>query len=367
MNWIRRFWNGKSRGKRALALAGGGVTGGMFEVGCLAALDQALPGFRTNEFDIYIGTSSGSLVASLVANGVTPEALAQTISSGSLDPYNLKRHHVLGQKAGRRLLRRGATIVKTVAKHLLKGIGPSFQEFVGRVQRDLPPGLYALDELEKFVREMFEAKGLSNRFEGLTHKLYVPAIDLDRAERVIFGDGALASVPISQAIAASSAIPGFFEPYGIGGRDYIDGGVGHVAHADIAIANGADLVVVINPIVPLVERRSSAREGNGHLYQRGLRYVLEQSARITSRRLLESALRQLQVEHPDVDLLLIEASPRDLLLFSNSTMSFEYSREAIESGFKTTMELLETKREEYAKTLARHRSRPTLRAVANLK
>src|SRR3990172_7057423 len=80
LNWIRRFWNGKSRGKRALALAGGGVTGGMFEVGCLAALDQALPGFRTNEFDIYIGTSSGSLVASLVANGVTPEALAQTRS-----------------------------------------------------------------------------------------------------------------------------------------------------------------------------------------------------------------------------------------------------------------------------------------------
>jgi predicted acylesterase/phospholipase RssA len=339
----------------------------MFEIGCLAALDQALPEFRANEFDLYIGTSSGSLVASIVANGVRPEELAQTVSSGALDPYNLRREDVLGQKAGRRMLRRSATIIKTVLKHLVRGIGPSFQEFVGRVQQDLPPGLYTLDQLEKFIRAMFEAKGLSNQFNELSRKLYITAVDLDRAERVIFGDGGLANVPISQAIAASSAIPGFFEPYRIGGRDFIDGGVGHVAHADIAIAKGADLVVVINPIVPLVERRDPSRPGNGHhQLQRGLRYVLEQSARITSRRILESGLGQLQVEHPGVDLLLIEASPRDLLLFSNSTMSFEHSREAVESGFKTTMELLESKREEYEKVLSRHRSRPVLRAVANL-
>jgi len=45
----------------------------------------------------------------------------------------------------------------------------------------------------------------------------------------------LTGLPISQAVAASSAIPGFFEPYAIDGRDYVDGGVGWSGHADLAL------------------------------------------------------------------------------------------------------------------------------------
>ena len=62
----------RSAVKRALALAGGGVVGGMYEVGVLAALDESLQGFRANDFDIYVGVSAGSVVASLMANGVRP-------------------------------------------------------------------------------------------------------------------------------------------------------------------------------------------------------------------------------------------------------------------------------------------------------
>ena len=36
----------------------------------------------------------------------------------------------------------------------------------------------------------------------------------------------------------------------IGGRDYVDGGVKKTAHINLAIQNGADLVICINPIVP---------------------------------------------------------------------------------------------------------------------
>jgi predicted acylesterase/phospholipase RssA len=328
----------------------------MFEIGCLAALDQALPDFRANDFDIYVGTSSGSLVASLVANGVRPEEVAQVILSGALDPYNLRQEDILGRKAGRRMIWRTATVLKTVAKHLVRG-GVSMQDLVGRVQQDLPPGFFTLDQLERFLRSMFESKRLSNRFGELSRRLYITAVDLDRAERVIFGDGELAEVPISQAIAASSAIPGFFEPYRIGGRDYIDGGVGHVAHADIAMARGADLVVVINPMVPLLGNGNNGNGTNGKNGgpQKGLKYVIEQSARITSRRLLESGLRQLKSDYPRADLLLIEPSENDPLLFVNSTMSFAHSREAIELGFQNTVELLKTERDRFAKVLASHR------------
>ena len=54
--------------RRALVLAGGGIIGGMYEVGALAALDEALPEFRVNNFDLYVGSSSGSVVSALMAN-----------------------------------------------------------------------------------------------------------------------------------------------------------------------------------------------------------------------------------------------------------------------------------------------------------
>jgi len=64
---------------RALVLAGGGVIGGMYEVGALAACDELLPGFRCNAFDLYIGSSAGSVVASLMAQGIHPRDLYQIL------------------------------------------------------------------------------------------------------------------------------------------------------------------------------------------------------------------------------------------------------------------------------------------------
>src|SRR5437763_10141844 len=67
------------RSRTALVLAGGGVTGGVYEIGALRALDL-LPVNRTvNEFDVYVGTSAGAFVAAAVANGVTPEEMMRVI------------------------------------------------------------------------------------------------------------------------------------------------------------------------------------------------------------------------------------------------------------------------------------------------
>src|SRR2546428_13045881 len=61
-------WRSKPRPRYALALAGGGVIGGMYEVGALAALEERLNG-EGRGFDVYVGCSAGSVVASLLANG----------------------------------------------------------------------------------------------------------------------------------------------------------------------------------------------------------------------------------------------------------------------------------------------------------
>src|SRR5262250_628915 len=58
--------------KRALALCGGGVVGGLYEVGALLALDTLFEDFTTADFDFYVGSSAGAVVAALLANGVRP-------------------------------------------------------------------------------------------------------------------------------------------------------------------------------------------------------------------------------------------------------------------------------------------------------
>ncbi len=67
--------------RTALVLGGGGFTGGVYEIGALRALDLLAVNRTVNQFDVYVGTSCGSFVASLVANGVTPEEMMRVVNT----------------------------------------------------------------------------------------------------------------------------------------------------------------------------------------------------------------------------------------------------------------------------------------------
>lgn len=337
MRWLERLGLGRRRpAKRALALGGGGVVGGMYEVGVLAALDESLQGFRANDFDIYVGASAGSVVASLVANGVRPGDLYRILDQGLPDPMNFEQSSVYDRQSFGRAVLRFGKFLWALTKNLLTGFRSSVPDLLSKAQAHLPAGLFSLEQLETYMRRTFEAKRLSNDFRALPRTLLIPAVDLDRAERAVFGLGDLAEVPISKAIAASSAIPGFFEPYTINDRDYVDGGVGYTAHADLAIESGAELVVVVNPLVPLVGREGAA---HGHLKDRGIYTVLEQSGRITSQNLLELGLRELKARHPKVEIFLLQPEARESPLFGPS-MGFEASRAALRFGYASTRQWL---------------------------
>src|SRR5213080_981187 len=70
----------RKRSKSALVLGGGGFTGGVYEIGALRALDLLAVNRTINEFDVYVGTSAGSFVASMVANGITPEQMMRVVN-----------------------------------------------------------------------------------------------------------------------------------------------------------------------------------------------------------------------------------------------------------------------------------------------
>src|SRR3982075_931956 len=68
------------RSKSALVLGGGGFTGGVYEIGALRALDLLSVNRTVNQFDVYVGTSAGSFVAALAANGITPEEMMRVVN-----------------------------------------------------------------------------------------------------------------------------------------------------------------------------------------------------------------------------------------------------------------------------------------------
>ena len=329
---LQRF---RTPAKRALVLAGGGVVGGMYEVGALAALDEGLPGFRANDFDLYVGSSAGAVVATLMANQVQPLDLYAILEEERDDPLNFHRGSVYHKGSFGIAARNFARLVWAVGKKAVTKYQLEWPDILARSGDDMPAGFFSLAPLEAYVREALAAKGLSNAFRDCPRPLLIPAVDLDSAERVVFGAGAYLDLPISHAIAASAAIPGFFEPYRIDGRDFIDGDVGHTGHADLAAERGATVLLVVNPAVPLRVGGSLQSE----VRHRGMYAVMEQAGHITSIKLLELGLAELRLRHPELEVHVIQPNP-DPSPLRGSSMGFEASRAALRFGYTTVKEYL---------------------------
>jgi len=325
------LWRLRGEKRHALALAGGGVIGGMYEVGAVAALEDRLNGDA--RFHVYVGCSAGSVVASLLANGVRASEILRIIDENLDDPLNFRRGAVYASDSFFQAASRFGQLVWAVGKNAIRGWRGSVPDMLARAEPDMPAGFFSLGALERFMREAFATRGLSNAFATLERMLLIPAVDLERAQRVVFGKDELRDVPISQAIAASSAIPGFFEPYAIDGQDYVDGGVGFSGHADLAAEEGASVVVIVNPLVPSYEKCVTP------LRNRGLYAIMEQAGRIFSQNLLHLGLATLRVKYPRTEFFLIQPSQADAPLFGPS-MGFEASRAALRFGYASTCDWL---------------------------
>src|SRR5579862_205182 len=215
------------RSKTALVLGGGGFTGGVYEIGALRALDLLSVNRTVNQFDVYVGTSAGSFVAAAVANGVTPEEMMRVIVQQVPTSFPDARVSALLRPNYREFLSRGLLVPFRVAqliRTLIRDLGQvSAVDIAVGLAEVLPSGLYSEKGIEDYVKRILSDPDRTDDFRLLQNELYLAATDLDTCERIVLGAQDWDDVPISKAVAASSALPMIYKPVRIKDRELVDG------------------------------------------------------------------------------------------------------------------------------------------------
>lgn len=358
----RRPKRQKKPSKTALVLGGGGFTGGVYEIGALRALDLLAVNSTVNNFDVYVGTSAGSFVASMLANGVTPEEMMQVINSREpseledLDLDKVLKPNYLGflTKAAALPLRT-AELLRSLAR-----IGELSAIDIGvGLAEALPTGLYSGSGVSEYVGDVLNAEGRVNDFRLLDTELYLTATDLDTCERIVFGEEGWADVPISKAVECSTCLPLVYKPVDLKGRQFVDGGIRSTTNVDIAVEKGAKFIVVVNPLVPYVnDFEKTIPTVFGRRVRRvsdmGLPAIANQTFRLIAHQRLHQAVEQWQDRYPGVDIILLEPEPNDELMFGTPIMDYSRRLQIARHGFETVTATLAQDYDKYKEIAERH-------------
>jgi len=342
------------RSKTALVLAGGGVAGAAYEIGALCAIDQLLDRSSVNEFDSYVGTSAGGLIAACLANNLSPRTLLAVLESSLFGIEQLEPQHLFALNLPDMLRRVGklpGAFAAAARRVLSGGSQVSLIDLAETLAVGLPTGLYDSHALERYLRAALALPGRSNRFGELPRELAIVATDLDSGERAVFGQPPLDDVPISLAVCASAAIPLFYRPVRIGGHDYIDGGIRGTASLDVAIEGGAKLILCINPMVPYDNSRHQPGRGLG---DEGVQQIGSQVFRTFVHAGLHYHIKQVRRRHPEVDIILIEPTRDDQVMFADSAMRYTTRMAIARHSFRTVAAHLSAHYGYYRGLLARH-------------
>jgi NTE family protein len=324
----------RKQSKTALVLGGGGFTGAVYEMGALRALNLLTVNHTANNFDIYVGTSAGSFVSALTVNGITPEEMIRAINRDGATFAEIDRR-VLLRPNYREYVEKGLALpwnsfkIAAAVVRSLPSLGAV--DIAVALAEALPSGLYTGSGLEEYVESLLTENGRSNSFNRLKAELYLAATDIDTCERIIFGGPGWTDIPISRAVHASTALPMIYKPVECKDRVLIDGGVTSTTNVDIAVDAGADLVFVINPLVPFVNEDQATRG----VAQMGFPKIAYQAFKLLTYQRLHNATQHWNERYPDVDIVLIEPDPDDRLMFETNILDYGARIDVARHGFES--------------------------------
>ncbi|HZL54079.1 MAG TPA: patatin-like phospholipase family protein [Solirubrobacteraceae bacterium] len=293
----------------ALALGAGGIVGAAWMVGALDALEQR-GGLRPADADELVGTSVGSLIATMVAAEVPTAAMAayatgeQSAALAGLDGHD-------------------ATSLRLTRLPLPLGPGSLRMALAARSRGKVLSGL-----LPRGVVSTAPVRALVEHVVGENWPsacpLRITACDYGSGERVELGTGRTPVCTPGEAVAASCAIPGFYEPVAIGSRLYIDGGVHSHSNLDLLAGRGLDAVIVLNPM-----SSGAWVAGSG-----GVRERLAALRRRRSAAQLAGEVAALRAEGTRV--LVLEPAFADIAAMGSNMMARDRRGEVLEAGRAST-------------------------------
>ena len=340
-----------------LACAGGVVEGAFYEVGVLCALEEAIEGLDLNAVDVYVGVSAGAILTACLANGIPSLEVARAMLSEDASPDGLPPDAVFVPafaEYGRRAARAPGTAARAVARHFAHPRDISLFGALLELATALPVGLFDSAPLERHLQRIFSEHGRTNDFRELPTTLRVMAVNLDSSELVAFGDPETEHVPISKAVQASAALPLIYCPVEIDGEYYIDGVARKTLNASQALRAGVDLLLCVNPIVPVDLRITTGDERYGSLAGTGLPAVLSQTFRTVIHSRMITGFRNYTFLYPDADVILIEPELGDHSMFFTNIFSFVNRYEVVRHGYQTARGYLLRHADALEPVLTRH-------------
>jgi NTE family protein len=349
------------RGRLGVVCAGGGVTGAIYEIGALAAIEERLEDHSLTDFDVFVGVSAGAYISALLANGITPGVLFRNVtrSAGSrtdIDDLGLFTLNV--EEIALRLVKAPLTILDAAWDYYKNSHETTLTDLVTALATLLPSGVFRNEGLESWLEQWLDHPDRSNDFRKLRRALRIVAVDLDTGETTAFGAPGHDNVPISRAVAASCALPGLYKPVRINGVDYIDGGVRKTAHLSLALRERCGLTICVNPIVPLRFLHHPAAPGtNGRsdLKRGGIATILDQVFRVTLHSRMRYGLARYRHEDPAADIVLFEPRGEDLPRFMMRNIMRTSGRIRIaEYAYRTTMQTIDADFARYRRVFAHH-------------
>lgn len=359
-----------------LALGGGGPLGGIYEIGALRALDEALDGLDFNNIDVYVGVNAGSFVAANLANQMTTAQLCRIFvrNEAEVHPFHPEVFYRPAlREIGRRLLAVPGLLSTAVSRFVNNPYDQSLLEAMTILAQVAPAGLFDNEGLHEYLKRAFTMLGRTNDFRQLKRSLYVVAADVESTEAVCFGAPGYDHVPISKAVQASTSSPGLYVPVEIDGRYYVDGTLRKGLHASVAFEDGADLVLAVNPQVP-IDASAAVRAGTmkpGELTRSGMPNLLSQMFRTMVYSRMQSGIAQYGRDYPDKDILLFEPTRDDAKLFFSNVFSFQSRRMVCEHAYQMTRrdllrraDKLEPQLRKYGITLRRDRLEDEQRTIS---
>jgi NTE family protein len=373
----------------AVVLAGGAISGGAFKIGGLRALDEifayrklaggASQPFSLVDADIFVGLSAGSVLATVLAAGIDSDEILRIVMGESAVYDEFRAGDFMAPAVGSFLGRitsmlahqevlltnwiSGATDTADASRYTAR---KTLLKMLAALPRALPIGLFSTDRLGAYLRRNAARAGVTDdfgtEFERTGKQLMLSAVDVNRGELIVFGhDEPYGKVPISDAVRASCALPGWYAPVRIENPragepfeppflDLVDGGLMRTANIRVAVEKGADLVICYNPFT----RIRYERDGRS-LVDHGPPALASQLFRILLGARLDIAKELVyRDESTDADVVFIEPADDDYEFFRMNPLRHSQKERAAEHGYRVIREGLLSNHERLVEVFGTH-------------